>query len=109
MYGIRKKNVTVYNFYSNESTTEQRNDLRKELKMKYKKLYIGGMTCSNCQRKIEKILMKNPSVKNISVSYEKETAEFEYDPRQISLTQIIKTIEDQGYDVLDEKTPIIKR
>ena len=47
--------------------------------------------------------MKNPSVKNISVSYEKETAEFEYDPRQISLTQIIKTIEDQGYDVLDEK------
>ena len=103
MYGVRKKNVTVYDFYSNESTTEQRKDLRKELKMKYKKLYIGGMTCSNCQRKIEKILMKNPSVKNISVSYEKETAEFEYDPRQISLTQIIKTIEDQGYDVLDEK------
>ena len=103
MYGIRKKYFTVYDFHSNESTTEQRNDLRKELKMKYKKLYIGGMTCSNCQRKIEKILMKNSSVKNISVSYEKETAEFEYDPRQISLTQIIKTIEDQGYDVLDEK------
>ena len=95
--------VIVHDLHSNESTTVQRNNLRKGLKMEYKKLYIRGMTCINCQRKIEKILMRNPSVKNVSVSYEKETAEFEYDPRQISLTQIIKTIKDQGYDVLDEK------
>ena len=95
--------VIVHDLHSNESTTVQRNNLRKGLKMEYKKLYIRGMTCINCQRKIEKILMRNPSVKNVSVSYEKETAEFEYDPLQISLTQIIKTIKDQGYDVLDEK------
>lgn len=71
--------------------------------MEYKKLYIRGMTCINCQRKIEKILMENPSVKNVSVSYEKETAEFEYDPRQISLTRIIKAMKDQGYDAVDQK------
>lgn len=63
--------VIVHDLHSNESTTVQRNNLRKGLKMEYKKLYIRGMTCINCQRKIEKILMRNPSVKNVSVSYEK--------------------------------------
>lgn len=62
-------------------------------------LNIGGMTCINCQHKIEKSLNKKDGVIHASVSFSKGTADIEYDENMVSVKSIIKTIEDLDYEV----------
>lgn len=66
-------------------------------------LYIGQMTCINCQNKIEKKLKHTAGIKNAKVSYAEGTADIEFDPDIISLKDIITVIENLGYQVLPPK------
>ena len=68
--------------------------------MEHARLRIGGMTCVNCQNRIERSLRKAPGVKNASVSYSAGTAEIDYDAKKISLNDITAIIEKLGYQVL---------
>lgn len=70
--------------------------------MKHKKLYISGMTCINCQKKIESALKDISEITEISVSYETGVAEFYYDEEKISMNQIRKQIENLGYAISEE-------
>ena len=72
--------------------------------MKHKKLYVGGMTCINCQTRIASALNDRSGITEISVSYETDTAEFSYDPSKISLEQIIEIIENHGYEASTQNT-----
>ena len=72
--------------------------------MKHEKLYIGGMTCINCQTRIVAALNKCSGITEISVSYENGVAEFSYDPAQISLEQIIVSINKLGYEASAQST-----
>ncbi len=67
--------------------------------MKHEKLYISGMTCINCQTRITAALNKCSDITEVSVSYENGTAEFFYDPKKISLDQIVTIINNLGYEV----------
>lgn len=62
--------------------------------MKRKKLYISGMTCINCQKKIESVLKNTPGITDVSVSYETGVAEFDCDEEKITIDQIRKQITD---------------
>ncbi|MDO4311623.1 MAG: sulfite exporter TauE/SafE family protein [Eubacteriales bacterium] len=64
-------------------------------------LYIGGMTCINCQNKIEKTLNKTYGVCSARVSYRDGRAEIVYDEKKISVREIRETIESLDYEVLD--------
>lgn len=66
-------------------------------------LYIGGMTCVNCQNKIEKKLNNTDGIESVSVSYTKGTAEIIYDKETISLDEITEIIEKLDYEVLSGK------
>lgn len=66
--------------------------------MKHEKLYVSGMTCTNCQTRIASALNARSGITEISVSYETDTAEFSYDPSKISLEQIIEIIGNLGYE-----------
>lgn len=66
-------------------------------------LWVGGMTCVNCQNKIEKELNGTRGVIKASVSYKDGTAEVIFDPKKVSLKKIISVIEGLGYEVLREK------
>lgn len=46
---------------------------------------IGGMTCVNCQNKIEKELNHSRGIIKVNVSYTNGTAEIVYDESKISL------------------------
>lgn len=46
--------------------------------MKQARIYIDGMTCINCQIRIENELKKEPALTDISVSYETGEASFSY-------------------------------
>lgn len=63
---------------------------------------IGGMTCVNCQDKIEKKLKNMNGVLDVSVSYNKGQAEAVYDKRLCSPQKIKNAIREIGYKVLEK-------
>ncbi|HCC34946.1 MAG TPA: heavy metal transporter, partial [Ruminococcaceae bacterium] len=73
-----------------------------ESNSKTKILYIEGMTCVNCQNRIEKKLRGISGVKKAAVSYRDGTARITYDKSVISLAGIIPVIEKLEYRVTDE-------
>lgn len=74
-----------------------------ETGIKTKKLRIGGMTCVNCQNKIEKKLRNTAGIEKAEVSYNAGTAVITYDTDIISLKNIVEIIENLDYKVLTEK------
>ena len=69
---------------------------------KNKRLLIGGMTCINCQNKIEKKLKSTPGISYAKVSYGTGTADVTYDTAVLSLGDIRGVIEKLDYRVLTE-------
>lgn len=63
-------------------------------------LHIGGMTCVNCQNKIEKTLRAAEGILRAEVSYNDATAHIVYDTEKIGLSEIIALIEKLDYTVL---------
>jgi Cu+-exporting ATPase len=60
-------------------------------------LKIGGMSCAACSARIEKVLNKLDGVEKAAVNLAAETATVEYDHGKIKVADIIKTIENLGY------------
>ena len=67
-----------------------------------KKLRISGMTCVQCQNKIEKTLRGTDGIGKASVSYTKGTADITYDAEKLSLRDIKRIIEKMDYQVLPD-------
>ncbi|MGC1121909.1 MAG: heavy metal translocating P-type ATPase [Candidatus Methanofastidiosia archaeon] len=61
-------------------------------------LPIEGMHCVNCAQTIEKALNDLKGVK-ASTNYANEEAIIDYDPEKVTVAQLVKTIQDTGYDV----------
>ena len=61
---------------------------------------IGGMTCVNCENKIEQQLKQRKGVKDATVSYNKGTAVITFDREEINEEQIIQVIEQLDYEVI---------
>ena len=72
--------------------------------MEHTKLFISGMTCINCQTRIQNVLKKQSGITHATVSYETGTADISYDPSMISLEQIQSLIDDLGYSASAQKT-----
>jgi Cu+-exporting ATPase len=60
-------------------------------------LNIGGMTCAACAARIEKGLNKLEGVHHATVNLALETAHIEFSPRSVSVTDMIKKVEQLGY------------
>jgi Cu+-exporting ATPase len=68
-------------------------------------LQIGGMSCINCAKSIEKALNNREGVYNATINFATEKLTVEYNPEQISTAGIKKTVQDVGYQVIEpEKT-----
>jgi sulfite exporter TauE/SafE/copper chaperone CopZ len=76
----------------------QRNFMESGLKTK--KLRIDGMTCVNCQNKIERRLRNTAGIEKAAVSYSAGTAAVTYDTDIISLKDIAAIIQKLDYTVL---------
>lgn len=68
--------------------------------MKTKEINIGGMTCVNCENKIERVLKKKDGIKAVKVSYSSGKAHITYDESVIKLEEIERLIEDSDYQVV---------
>ncbi|MDM5224596.1 heavy metal translocating P-type ATPase [Cytobacillus sp. NJ13] len=66
-------------------------------------LELLGMTCAACSGRIEKGLNKLPGVKQAVVNLALETGTVEYNPEQISIQDMIKKVENLGYQAKIKK------
>lgn len=67
------------------------------------RLQITGMTCVNCQNKIEKKLTSTKGVIRVKVSYNKASAEIEFDEKKTSPEALTRAIQGLGYGVDQKK------
>ncbi len=58
---------------------------------------ITGMTCANCVRAVERTLSKTNGIITAEVNYATEQAIVEYDPLQLTPTDVIAKIQRAGY------------
>lgn len=70
-----------------------------ESNLKTQLFKIIGMTCINCQYKIERKLIKTEGIKKVNVSYRSGTVELIHDESIIPTKEIIRIIEDLDYKV----------
>ena len=67
------------------------------------RLQITGMTCVNCQNKIEKKLTSTKGVIRVKVSYNTASAEIEFDEKKTSPEALTRVIQGLGYGVDQKK------
>lgn len=74
---------------------------RYESHMRYceKEIFIDGMSCVNCQSKIEQKLRNTKGIKEVHVSYAKESAKICFDTNVITEEKITQIIQKLGYEV----------
>ena len=70
-----------------------------------KSFRVEGMTCVNCARTIEIALKKKSGVKDVEVSFELGRVKVDFDSSKLSEEDIVRTIENLGYRVLEEESP----
>lgn len=70
-------------------------------------LKIDGMVCANCENLIEEVLLENGGVIKVEASYSKGTAEIDYDEDKISINDLIKIINKEGYKAFEQNNKII--
>lgn len=76
-------------------------------------LKIDGMVCVSCENLIEDILLDNKGVINVKASYSKGSAKIKYDENKTSIDDLIKIIDEEGYEVIkdtkEEKENIVSK
>jgi Cu+-exporting ATPase len=70
--------------------------------MKKTQLKITGMTCASCVARVEKAIRETKGVEQANVNLATEIATFVYDPSQISIEDIVRSVKDAGYGVEEE-------
>ncbi|ACJ16323.1 heavy-metal transporting P-type ATPase [Thermococcus onnurineus NA1] len=70
-------------------------------------LKVNGMTCAMCVKTIETALKELDGVKDARANLNSENVYVDFDESRVSLNQIIKTIEELGYQVVREKRDAI--
>jgi sulfite exporter TauE/SafE/copper chaperone CopZ len=71
--------------------------------LKISSFRIGGMTCANCQRRIEGALKSTVGVEDASVNFGTGATAVTYDSSVVSLREITAVIEKLDYRVLDNR------
>ena len=65
-------------------------------------LDLYGMTCAACSTRIEKVLNKMDGVKIATVNLALESAAIEYNPKEITIEQMIAKISNLGYEAKEK-------
>ena len=66
---------------------------------------ITGMTCGGCVFAVRKVITRLPGVSKADVSYEKSRAVVTYDPKLVTIAQMIAAIKTLGYSATVDASP----
>lgn len=64
-----------------------------------KKIYINGMQCEHCKKRVEKALLSIDNIKEVEVSLEEKCVNIKYNI-EVEDSKIIETIENIGFEVI---------
>ncbi|XP_007040200.2 PREDICTED: probable copper-transporting ATPase HMA5 [Theobroma cacao] len=64
------------------------------------RIHINGMTCTSCSSTVEQALQAIRGVQKAQVALATEEAEIHYDPKAVSHNQLMKAIEDAGFEAI---------
>lgn len=67
---------------------------------------ISGMHCVNCASSVEKALKARSGVQSAKVNFAAESASVIYDESLVTAVQLLQTIRDAGYQVVEQKISI---
>lgn len=67
-------------------------------------LTIEGMTCASCAQTIEKATQNLPGVQEAQVNLATEKMVVQFNPEVVTLSEIISTVADAGYEAQEEQT-----
>ncbi len=70
-------------------------------------LKVEDMVCVNCENLIEEVLLEKDGVIKVEASYSKGTVKIDYDEDKISINDLIKIINEEGYKAFDPNNKII--
>jgi Cu+-exporting ATPase len=59
---------------------------------------IGGMTCASCVARVERNLARQPGVSGASVNLATERGTIRFDPRQVTVPELVRTVAESGYE-----------
>lgn len=71
-------------------------------------LFISGMTCGSCEKRIENTLLSLEGVENAEASFSKSKVEVTYEDDSVSHEILTSSIEKLGYDVMEKPGGILK-
>lgn len=60
-------------------------------------VYLEGMSCASCARRVEKALGETPGVREASVNFARELAGIEYDAETLSPDDLLEVVAKTGY------------
>ncbi|UTH16587.1 heavy metal translocating P-type ATPase [Macrococcus epidermidis] len=81
-----------------EDISQRIDKLGYKVKPEHIELDVMGMTCAACSSRIEKVLNKQPEIKNATVNLTTEEATIDYYPGNMDTQMIIERIRKLGYD-----------
>ena len=61
------------------------------------RIAVKGMTCQMCARGLQASLSRVPGVQKVRVSYQRQQVVIAYDSHKVSLSQLRRDIEKQGF------------
>ncbi|KAK9698606.1 hypothetical protein RND81_08G116900 [Saponaria officinalis] len=64
------------------------------------RLHIKGMTCTTCTNSVEASLLAVHGVKKAQVALATEEAEIQYDPKLVSYNELLKAVDDCGFEAI---------
>ncbi|MEQ6389555.1 copper chaperone CopZ [Bacillaceae bacterium S4-13-58] len=63
-------------------------------------LNVQGMTCDHCKKAVNGALLELDGVESVEVDLASGKVEVEYDESKVTIDQMNKAVEEQGYDVV---------
>jgi copper chaperone CopZ len=61
---------------------------------------VEGMTCSGCERTVQRVVSNLPGVKSAKAELASASVSLEYDPSKVSVHQIKAAVDQVGYKLL---------
>ena len=71
--------------------------------MKKESYLVEGMTCSGCERAIQRVVSSLQGVSEAKADANSSTVSVEYDPQQVNIDQIKSAVNKIGYKFVGER------
>lgn len=73
------------------------------MRTKEESYLVEGMTCSGCERTIQRVVGNIEGVKSSKADFKSSTVSVEYDPEKVSIDKIRSAVNGVGYKFIGER------